>query len=127
MNYTKTLLSKKMNYIEKIKSAEIEKDKLTVSIKSVVTRIKSLEDSIEDYTEAAEKEIAGANAGLIEKMKEAGAEYIFFDLENADSYRGWVEDDGTLHINVGKVRACFLYKGVKNAVAKAKRLGVVNQ
>lgn len=112
-----------MKIIADIKTARSEIEKLEKSIEPVEEKISQLKGLVHDKTVVAEKELADNNAELIEKMEAAGAEDIFFDIESVDR-NTWFEDDGTLHIVVGKVRACFPWRGQKAAVAKAKKFGI---
>lgn len=115
------------NHIDAIEAARKEINTLTTYIAPVNKKISALKEIIEKNEAAVEAIVKEANAELIERMDVAGADMICFDIENHNLKRDWFEDDGTLHIVVGKVRGCFPYKGKNAAIAKAKKFGVVTK
>lgn len=54
------------------------------------------------------KELKAANPTFVELARKHSVYSFYVDPENADDYREIVEDDGTLHITSGKLRACFI-------------------
>lgn len=59
-------------------------------------------------TDSLEKQVLDNNQETVKMFEENDVEYIFVDLEASDDRLSVVEDDGTLHIRIGKVRGCFI-------------------
>jgi SMC interacting uncharacterized protein involved in chromosome segregation len=99
---------KTINNVEFLNSMKVEKAKLVRSIEGVNQQIDSLENNIETVEKDIEQEILDSNKEQVQKFEEAGAECVFADIDGKDSDRKICEDDGTLHITIGKVRGCFI-------------------
>jgi len=96
---------------------ETNRNKLVAQIADLVQelapKLKELEahrTTLREVTDAEENRVRELpeNADFLKLADELGAEDIFIDLENADDFSEAMEDDGTLHITKGKVRACFI-------------------
>jgi len=62
----------------------------------------------EALIEAEEQKVLLENKEIVAQFKQAGAEDIFAEVDSFDDFRDCMEDDGTLHITIGKVRGCFI-------------------
>lgn len=97
-------------HLRKLDETQMEIWKLEKEIKPIQNKINNLQEFYRLVEKKAEELVRAdeVNSSTIRSLEEAGAEYIYIDLENADTLRNVCEDDGTLHITFGKVRGCFI-------------------
>lgn len=96
------------NNIELLRRMSAERNKLESSIKGVNQKIYDLQNKIKTLASKIEQEILYSNKEIVQKFEEAGAVDVSADLDNNDSDRNMNEDDGTLHITIGKIHGCFI-------------------
>lgn len=84
------------NINEEITPLEIKRRELRESVDKLQNQVKEEMFSTPEWV--AFKKLA----------EEFDPTYYFVSLDNSDDYRDCHEDDGTLHIYHGKLRACFI-------------------
>lgn len=87
-------------------SAEIAK--LKKEVEPTLKEIEKLENELEVLIDEAEKNELAKNSDTVKLFNDNGAEYIFVDFEADDNRFSVGEDDGTLHVRIGKLRGCFI-------------------
>lgn len=83
-------------------------DELKNLIKPTMLEIEKLENELDTLKESLEKQVLDDNAKTVQLFEENDAEFVFADLDASDDKFSVSEDDGTLHINIGKVHGCFI-------------------
>lgn len=81
---------------------------LEKSIAPTNRKIDNLRNKLTELCDKAEALILSENKSTVALFEENDAEYIFIDRDREDGVWRVGEDDGTLHINFGKVRGCFI-------------------
>lgn len=109
--------------LEALKELKAQSASVYKEAQPYLNKINSIEDKINKLEFVIEGDIRVANKELIEKFENEGAYDVYIKLNSDDSFRGAVEDDGFLHIQIGQVSAAFigdqdLKKSEWNAKAK---------
>lgn len=77
-------------------------------VKPTMLEIHKLERELVVLTDSLEKEVLDKNQELVQKFEENDSVFVFADLDSRDDRFSVFEDDGALHIAIGKIRGCFI-------------------
>lgn len=96
------------NRLAHIAELQSKVDSIEDKIKFDLQKISDLKSEISDTNFDLQVDVRNKYAESFDAFENAGAEYTYVDAENEDSLREVIEDDGTLHITIGKARGCFI-------------------
>jgi len=94
--------------MEKLKELESKLAEIREKIRPFEDTKNLIEEEIKEIKEVLEKEEFEKNKDLVIKMNKLYVEYLFVDLDEEESRKEVLEDDGALHICIGKIRGCFI-------------------
>jgi len=101
------------NKIKKLKNIEVEIQKVEKKIELATKKLEEEKNKLEEKFNKLENKLENIvkeqNKELIEKIEASDEHnYTFIDLKSDSDEITVHEDDGTLHINFGKIRGCFI-------------------
>lgn len=94
---------------ESVKRITKEIESLREEIRPVNEQIEKLEENRNLFFESLERLILNSNEEIVKKMRNIDSEVnIFVVPDNSDNVKEICEDDGSLHITIGKIHGAFI-------------------